>query len=83
MCDHGWDNADARVVCRQLGFGPSGRAYKTIYYGYGAGPILLTNVSCTGIESSLAECGYFDTNVGDCTHSNDAGVICSIQTRRK
>ena len=83
MCDHGWDNADAGVVCRQLGFGSSGSTYKSAYYGQGAEPIWLSNVSCTGIESSLAECGYFGTNVGDCTHSNDAGVICSIHTRRK
>ena len=81
VCDHGWDNADARVVCRQLGFGSSGSAYKSAYYGRGAGPIWLSNISCIGIESNLAECHYFDV-IGDCTHSNDAGVSCSNSYRR-
>ena len=82
VCDHGWDNADARVVCRQLGFGSSGSAYKSAYYGHGAGPIWLSNVSCIGIESNLAECHHFDVKVGNCTHSNDAGVYCSNSYRR-
>ena len=76
VCDYGWDNADAGVVCRQLGFGSSGRALKSATYGQGSGPILLSNVSCIGVESSLADCDHFGVIVGDCTHSNDAGVSC-------
>ena len=83
VCDHGWDNTDARVVCRQLGFGSSGSAYKSAYYGQGAGPIWLSNSSCLGTESSLADCGHFGMTVGDCTHSNDAGVYCSSSYRRE
>ena len=82
VCDHGWDHTDARVVCRQLGFGSSGSAYKSAYYGQGTGRIWLSNISCIGIESDLFDCGHFDTTFGDCTHSNDAGVYCSSSNRR-
>ena len=81
VCDHGWDSADARVVCRQLGFGSSGRAYKSAYYGQGIGPIWLSNVSCIGTESNLAECHHFSMRVRNCLHSDDAGVYCSNSYR--
>ena len=80
VCDHGWDNADARVVCKQLGFGSSGRAYRSAYYGQGTGPIWLSNVSCIGIESNIADCGQF--GVTNCTHSADSGVYCDNSYRR-
>ena len=80
VCDHGWDNADARVVCKQLGFGSSGRAYKSAYYGQGTGPIWLSNVSCVGTESDLSDCSHFGAS--NCTHSADAGAYCYNSYRR-
>ena len=35
----------------------------------------LMTVSCTGSESQLLICSY-DSNTGDCSHSEDAGVRC-------
>ena len=83
VCDHGWDNADARVVCRQLGFQSSGTAYKSAYYGQGTGPIWLSNVSCIGTESKLTDCDHFGMTVRNCSHSEDAGVYCSSSYRRQ
>ena len=82
VCDRGWDHVDARVVCGQLGFGSSGTAYGSGHFGQGIGPIWLSNVSCIGIESNIFECGHLDMKIGDCTHSNDAGVYCSSSHRR-
>ena len=83
VCDHEWDNADARVVCRQLGFGSSGIAYRSAYYGQGTGPIWLNNVSCIGDEYNLANCEYVDKKIGGCAHSNDAGVDCRGRSYRR
>ena len=37
-------------------------------------PIHLDDVKCRGSEQSLLECGYVETH--DCTHAQDAGVLC-------
>ena len=76
VCDDGWDNADATVVCRQLGFYTSGRAYGSARYGQGTGPIWLSKLNCIGNESSLTDCNQFKVGTKNCTHSNDASVRC-------
>lgn len=51
----------------------------SVYHPAGDGlPILLDNVGCEGTEVSLANCGISWETVGsDCTHSQDAGVVCT------
>ena len=81
VCDDGWDDTDAGVVCRQLGFGSSGTAIGSADFGQGLGPIWLDSVTCTGSESTLASCGYFGVNITrSCSHYEDAGVRCSGDT---
>ena len=78
VCDNGWDDTDAGVVCRQLGFGSSGTAIGLASFGQGSGPILLDSVTCSGNESTLASCGHLGVGVTrSCSHSKDAGVRCS------
>ena len=78
VCDDGWDDTDAGVVCRQLGFGSSGTAIRSAGFGQGSGSILLDSVFCTGSEPILARCGHLGINVTrSCSHVEDAGVICS------
>ena len=75
VCDDGWDDTDAGVVCRQLGFGSSGTVAG---FGQGSGITLLDSILCTGSESILASCGHLGINVTkSCNHSNDAGVRCN------
>ena len=77
VCDDGWSSIDASVVCRQLGFGTSGRSYSRAYFGQGSGPIWLDSVTCTGTESTLASCGHLGLGITrSCTRSEDAGVSC-------
>lgn len=44
----------------------------------GTGPIFLSELDCTGTESSLLDCNTFATATGihSCSHSMDAGVYC-------
>ena len=88
VCDDGWNTADATVVCRQLGFYSSVRAYRSAHYGQGTGPILLRRLSCFGNESSLFGCSQLSVQTKNCTHSDDAAVQCGYSyhrdtTRRK
>ena len=78
VCDDGWDDTDAGVVCRQLGFGSSGISIGSTIFGQGSGPIWLDSVTCTGSESSLARCAHLGVNIKrSCNHGKDAGVRCS------
>ena len=77
VCDDGWDDIDAGVVCRQLGFGSLGTAIGLADFGQGSGSIWLDGVSCSGDELTLANCGHLGVNVTrSCAHSEDAGVRC-------
>ena len=45
-------------------------------FGSGEGLILLSNLGCSGSESSLAECPHRGVGTHFCLHSEDAGVVC-------
>ena len=76
VCDDEWDDRDADVVCRSLGF-DSGEALDDNEFGSGTGTIWMDQVECNGYETSLDQCPRNDWGVEDCSHYEDAGVICS------
>ena len=77
VCDDGWDDHDAKVVCRQLGFTDTYiRAVSNAHFGVGSGPIMLDNVRCYGHESGLSSCRFDGWYHHGCSHYEDAGVIC-------
>ena len=77
ICDDNWDNADARVVCNQLGFGNSGTALQQFRpHGASNAPIWLDEVNCNGHESRLIDCPHDGLENHNCFHFEDAGVIC-------
>uniref|UniRef100_A0A3B1J2P0 Neurotrypsin n=1 Tax=Astyanax mexicanus TaxID=7994 RepID=A0A3B1J2P0_ASTMX len=76
VCDSGWNDVNAAVVCRQLGFTGVSKARPMGYFGAGKGPIHLANVRCTGKESSLGECPAKGSDSHVCKHGQDAGVVC-------
>ena len=75
VCDDIWDDNDATVICKQLGYS-RGSARVSAYFGEGSGLILLDNVNCNGGESSIFDCAYNKIGEHDCNHKEDTGVIC-------
>jgi len=75
VCDDDFDDLDAAVFCRSIGYSSSG-ATAIGYFGGGEGPTWMDQVACTGEESSLEECSRNDWGVEDCSHSEDVGVLC-------
>ncbi|XP_019499761.1 PREDICTED: galectin-3-binding protein [Hipposideros armiger] len=81
VCDNLWDLTDASVVCRALGFANATEALGRAAFGPGTGPIMLDEVECVGTEPSLANCSSLGWLKSHCRHSQDAGVVCSNETR--
>ena len=77
ICDDGWDDIDATVVCRELGY-LYGIATRRARFGSGTDPVWLSQVGCLGAESKLSHCIHTGAgNVGSCSRTQDAsGVIC-------
>ncbi|XP_025115915.1 deleted in malignant brain tumors 1 protein-like isoform X2 [Pomacea canaliculata] len=77
VCPDNWDDVDAGVVCRQLGY--RGGVAQAVWDA-GTGPYLLVNVACTGVETSIFSC----QSSGVCFHSYenplDVGVACFNDT---
>ncbi|XP_035663840.1 neurotrypsin-like [Branchiostoma floridae] len=76
ICDDGFDDKDAQVVCRQIGY-RGGVATAGGDFGEGTGNIWLQNVNCIGAESSLGDCPIQSWGSQDCSHRQDAGVVCT------
>ncbi len=74
--DVGWELADAAVVCRELGCGEALSAPKSADFGEGTGEIWISELQCTGSESTLTNCRFGGWGI-KANHSEDAGVVCS------
>ena len=74
VCDDFWDEADASVVCKMLGY--SGGVPKTgSYFGMVSTNYAMDDVLCTGMENSLLDCPHTTTH--NCETNEGAGVICN------
>ena len=61
-----------------LGFEDAVCAVMSAHYGQGdfTSPIWMDNVHCTGDETALDYCYFQGWERHDCSHSEDAGVVC-------
>ncbi|XP_026791186.3 lysyl oxidase homolog 3B isoform X2 [Pangasianodon hypophthalmus] len=76
ICDDDFSLANAHVLCRQLGFVSATGWSHSAKYGKGTGKIWLDNMQCSGSERSISVCKSRGWGNSDCTHDEDAGVIC-------
>ena len=78
VCDDSFDQTDATVVCKQLGY-PTDFVYAVgrAYFGQGSSnlPILMDDVRCSGTEPNIGYCSRSASH--NCGHSEDVGVVCS------
>ncbi|XP_033724711.1 scavenger receptor cysteine-rich type 1 protein M130-like isoform X2 [Pecten maximus] len=59
VCDDAWDDDDAKVVCRMLGYDPRTASHTSkARFGRGSGPIWLDETHCSGHETSLKHCQF-------------------------
>ena len=80
LCDSGWNSGwnetDANVVCRSLGYQATGAtAHIGGMYGAGEGPIWANSVVCAGTEFYIPDC-QIRYGGSICNHTNDVGVTC-------
>ncbi|KAJ8027038.1 hypothetical protein HOLleu_32062 [Holothuria leucospilota] len=76
VCHYQWTIAEANVVCKQLGYQSVIVSFRYALLGEGSGVIWMTNVQCTGYETSLSECNYKLFENLACSHHEDVGVLC-------
>ncbi|NXS29046.1 LOX3B oxidase, partial [Pomatostomus ruficeps] len=76
ICDDDFTLGNAHVLCRQLGFVAATGWAHSAKYGKGVGRIWLDNVNCAGSERSIGDCKHRGWGNSDCSHEEDAGVVC-------
>ncbi|KAL3884621.1 hypothetical protein ACJMK2_024748, partial [Sinanodonta woodiana] len=92
VCDDDFDNRDADVFCRMLGFYNWVQYFITFLqiqslqiwtFLYTSEleltiyPIWMDELNCMGNESDIAECGFNGWGRHDCRHSEDVMLFCS------
>ena len=78
ICDDGWDDREATVVCKQLGYETYERRFLGGHdFGEGNGPIWLANLRCRDYYTHITQCGNpLSWGEHNCGHDEDAGVCC-------
>ncbi|VDI27796.1 Hypothetical predicted protein, partial [Mytilus galloprovincialis] len=76
VCDNHFENIDAEVACRQLGY-CSGIMQPKLLIRDGHGQIWMNDVKCLGSERKLQNCIYNDDR-SHCRHYEDVGIHCFI-----
>lgn len=77
ICSDGFDNKDAKVVCRELGYQDGFSYYEHDFTRRRLSLPWLSNLNCTGNEGYIARCGNIRWgNVGNCSQDTKAAVYC-------
>ena len=75
--DDKWDDRDAKVVCRMLGFSSDGAFATTLsQFGLVSGDFIMDDVQCKGAETDINDCYHRDQH--NCGAGEGAGVRCRV-----
>ncbi|XP_036431297.1 scavenger receptor cysteine-rich type 1 protein M130-like [Colossoma macropomum] len=81
VCDAGFDQQDAEVVCRELGCGLPVEVLGAAAFGRGDGQVRSEALQCRGNESQIHFCPTSSSLKHNCTNENDVGLICADSVR--
>jgi len=77
VCDDDWGEDEARVVCRELGYGGVLRFTTGSKFGPVPAPHTGNKLRCEGTEENLLDCTSYSSPPGmQCDSGEGAGVIC-------
>ncbi|CAG2197845.1 unnamed protein product [Mytilus edulis] len=85
VCDTGFGNEEAQVVCKMLGFRDGttdAYAKNTSFYGPSDKTIYLDQLSCTGTELDINGCRTKEWGYRTCDNNHEAGVLCKATNVR-
>merc|ERR1712121_532276 len=74
VCDDSWEDVDARVDCRMLGYSNGRPTHNSRFGNIPGGNYGMDNVECEGYEDRLTDCQFSSSD--DCNEDEAAGVIC-------
>ncbi|XP_069805686.1 antigen WC1.1-like [Dendropsophus ebraccatus] len=77
ICGHLYNNADAEVICKQLGCGSVVQVTRGDDFGEATRDTWLKGLQCRGNETNIKSCPEDDIGVYNCYKNFYAGVICS------
>lgn len=76
ICSDEWDDADAQVACRELGFA-NGEMFNRLRTEEQQKPFWSSEFKCTGRERRLGDCNHADWGqIKQCKSQHYAGVLC-------
>ncbi|XP_072530159.1 scavenger receptor cysteine-rich domain-containing group B protein-like [Salminus brasiliensis] len=78
VCDAGFDQQDAEVVCQELGCGLPVEVLGAAAFGRGEGQVWSEELQCRGNESQIHFCPTSSSLKHNCSHDNDVGLVCAV-----
>ncbi|KAL6460145.1 hypothetical protein MHYP_G00319040 [Metynnis hypsauchen] len=77
VCDAGFDQQDAEVVCRELGCGLPVEVLGAAAFGRGKGQVWSEELHCRGNESQIHFCPTSSSLKHNCSHDSEVGLVCA------
>ncbi|KAL6460136.1 hypothetical protein MHYP_G00318950 [Metynnis hypsauchen] len=77
VCDAGFDQQDAEVVCRELGCGLPVEVLGAAAFGRGEGQVWSEDLQCRRNESQIHFCPTSSSLKHNCSHDSDVGLVCA------